>query len=70
MGRDSVIQRIEAEGVRDATLIEQLEWLQQAGFQAVDCFYKNFFCRCVCGNEIVEPTTKGSSPFLTLSILY
>lgn len=27
----------------DATLLEQLDWLQKAGFSHVDCVYKNFF---------------------------
>ncbi|HVM70829.1 MAG TPA: methyltransferase domain-containing protein [Anaerolineales bacterium] len=28
---------------REATLADQLQWLKEAGFQDVDCVYKNFF---------------------------
>ena len=27
----------------DATLFQQLDWLKQAGFDHVDCIYKNYF---------------------------
>ena len=38
---ESIRRRCELD--RDATLAEQLGWLKEAGFQDVDCVYRNYF---------------------------
>ena len=36
---------------REATLADQLHWLKEAGFQEVDCVYKNFFVGVFMGGK-------------------
>jgi tRNA (cmo5U34)-methyltransferase len=37
---------------RDATLADQLQWLRAAGFENVDCVYKNFFVAVFFGSKV------------------
>ena len=39
--QDSIDRRRQYD--QDATLVQQLDWLKQAGFDHVDCIYKNYF---------------------------